>query len=28
MERFDGRGRKVRIKMCKIENPLLMKIGY
>ncbi len=28
IERFDGRGRKVRIKMGKIQNPVMQKIGY
>jgi hypothetical protein len=28
IERFDARGRKVRIKMGKIENPPLMRLGY
>lgn len=28
IERFDARGRKVRYKMGKIENPHLMRLGY
>lgn len=27
-ERFDGRGRKIRVKLAKYQNPALQRIGF
>ena len=28
MERFDGRGRKLKVRLAKVESPMLYKLGF